>query len=193
MASRLQVQGHNVFISTQNYATVLLYSVDYEYKHMPPPSNSPFCILLHVFCFSVVFACVCYTWNVINVITIGRQISELMFLWWPAILYSVLNYVCLLMANKWMMMMMMPTFFTQIYRPLPPLMFTGMGQKFEVCMASIFDTTRFWAEPPTRVLRWSKVQCTCNWNLKQARWAPRWLPASSRVYSSTDNGIGRPL
>jgi len=26
-----------------------------------------------------------------------------MFLWWPAILYSVLNYVCLLMANKWMM------------------------------------------------------------------------------------------
>jgi len=28
-----------------------------------------------------------------------------MFLWWPAILYSVLNSVCLLMANKWMMIM----------------------------------------------------------------------------------------
>jgi len=68
----------------------------------------PFCILLLVFCFSVIFACVCYTRNVINVTSIGRQISELMFLWWPAILYSVLfNYVCLLMANKWMMMMML--------------------------------------------------------------------------------------
>jgi len=34
-----------------------------------------------VFCFSVIFACVCYTRNVINVTRIGRQISELMFLW----------------------------------------------------------------------------------------------------------------
>ena len=68
----------------------------------------PFCILLLVFCFSVIFACVCFTSNVIiNVTSIGRRISELMFLWWPAILYSVLNSVCLLMANKWMMMMMM--------------------------------------------------------------------------------------
>ena len=65
----------------------------------PPP-----CILLLVFCFSVIFVCVCYTRNVIiNVTSIGRQISELMFLWWPAILYSVLKSVCLLMANKWMM------------------------------------------------------------------------------------------
>ena len=63
--------------------------------------------MLFVFCcFSVIFACVCYTRNVIiNVISIGRQISELMFLWWPAILYSVLNSVCLLMAIKLMMMM----------------------------------------------------------------------------------------
>ena len=72
-------------------------------KHMPPPVTAP----LFVFCFSVIFVCVCYTRNVIiNVTSIGRQISELMFLWWPAILYSVLNSVCLLMANKWMMMMM---------------------------------------------------------------------------------------
>jgi len=35
-----------------------------------------------------------YTKNVINVTIIGHQISELMFLWWPAILYSVLNSVC---------------------------------------------------------------------------------------------------
>ena len=48
-----------------------------------PPGNCPalFCILLLAFCFSVTFACVCYTRNVINVISIGRQISELMFLW----------------------------------------------------------------------------------------------------------------
>ena len=60
-----------------------------------------FCILLLVFCFSVIFACVCYTRNVINVISIGRQISELMFLWWPAILYSVLNSVCWWRINRW--------------------------------------------------------------------------------------------
>ena len=34
-----------------------------------------------VFCFSVIFAYVRYTNNVINVTRIGRQISELMFLW----------------------------------------------------------------------------------------------------------------
>jgi len=62
-----------------------------------------------VFCFSVIFAYVCYTRNVINVTIIGRQISELMFLWWPAILYSVLKSVCLLMANKWMMMIIIIT------------------------------------------------------------------------------------
>ena len=50
--------------------------------------------------FSVIFACVYYTRNVINVISIGRQISELMFFLLPAILYCVLNSVCLLMANK---------------------------------------------------------------------------------------------
>jgi len=66
----------------------------------------PFCILLLVFCFSVIFVCVCYIRNVIlNVTSIGRQIRELMFLWRPAILYFVLYSVCLLMASKWMMMM----------------------------------------------------------------------------------------
>ena len=48
-----------------------------------PPGNCPlpFCILRLVYCFSVIFACVCYTRNVINVISIGRQISELIFFW----------------------------------------------------------------------------------------------------------------
>ena len=41
-----------------------------------PPVTAPF-----VFCFSIIFAYVCYTRNVINVTSIGRQISELMFLW----------------------------------------------------------------------------------------------------------------
>ena len=71
-----------------------------------PPGNSPLLYFASCICFSVIFVCVRYTRNVIiNVTSIGRQISELMFLWWPAILYSVLYSVCLLMANKWMMMM----------------------------------------------------------------------------------------
>ena len=84
-----------------------LLSLSYiRFSYLPsvlPVTAPPF-----VFCFSVIFAYVRYTRNVIiNVTSIGRQISELMFLWWPAILYSVLNSVCLLMVNKWMMMMMM--------------------------------------------------------------------------------------
>ena len=96
--------GHNVF--QRNGFIVFMLTMS---KQMPPVTAP-----LFVFCFSVIFAYVCYTKNVINVTSIGRQISELMFLWWPAILYSVLNSVCLLMANKWMMMMNY-TFLAQLW------------------------------------------------------------------------------
>ena len=80
------------------------------------------------------FTYCCFYFSMLSFSCYATIYSKLMFLWWPAILYSVLNSVCLLMANKWMMMMIIASEFCGLWSLIITLLTLFMKEQYINCI-----------------------------------------------------------